>query len=185
MKQYIFSYFKPPISNKKPDAVCNIQRLHTFITSNPRLKETTHRIRDAPDVKTFRRLKVNLLPYVTPAGVFSYGKAECLVVPSGVFVIDLDGMASHEEACHWRDTLFNDLTLNPTLAFVSPSGKGVKLFVPYRMSPTLTIEQSFTTALHAAWTYLKVAYGLEVDRANSDLARGCLLAHDAEARLRG
>lgn len=185
MKEYIMSFFNAPITNKVPAGVCSVAGLHAYITSDASLKELTRRVRaDRGDDKTFRKKKQTLLPYVTPAGIFSYCKEQCIVVASGLFVIDIDHLASTEEAEAWRDRLFEDEVLQPDLAFVSPGAQGVKLFVPYRMNLANTLEQSFDNALHAAWEYLEWKYGLKADTANADLSRACFLAHDDAAKGR-
>ena len=159
--------------------------MHTYITSNEWLKERTLSARDAlSDEKRFRKLKQSLLPYVTPAGVFSYRKEDHLLMPSGEFVIDIDHLPSPEEAIRWRDTLFADERLRPDLAFVSPGATGVKLLVPYRLSVTATIEWAFDEARRSAWEYLKWKYDMEADTSNADLSRACFLCHDPAAKLR-
>lgn len=185
MKESIMSFFNAPITNKVPAGVCSVAGLHAYISSDSCLKELTRKVRaNAESDKAFRGKKQTLLPYVTPAGIFSYCREQCIMVPSGIFVIDLDHLASTEEAVAWRDRLFADEVLQPDLAFVSPGAKGVKLFVPYRLSLTLTLEQSFDNALHAAWDYLEWKYGLKADTANADLSRACFLAYDPECRLK-
>ena len=109
MKECIMSFFNAPISNQVPSGVTSVKQLHTYITSNEWLKERTLSVQDAlSDEKRFRKLKQNLLPYVTPAGVFSYRKEDRLLFLSGEFVIDIDHLPSPEETLHWRDTLFAD-----------------------------------------------------------------------------
>ena len=159
MKECIMSFFNAPISNQVPSGVTSVKQLHTYITSNEWLKERTLSVQDAlSDEKRFRKLKQNLLPYVTPAGVFSYRKEDRL--------------------------LFADNKLRPDLAFVSPSTTGVKLLVPYRLSPKASIEESFDKARLSAWEYLKWKYGLNADASNADLSRACFLCHDPSAKLR-
>ena len=185
MKESIMSFFKAPIRNQVPNAIVDIRRLHILITSDERLRERTLRVREGlADAGRFRQLKQGLLPYVTPAGVFSYRREECLLVPSGDLVIDIDHLPSAEAAAQWRDTLFADERLRPDLAFVSPGGTGVKLFVPYRLSPAEPVEHSFDTALAAAWDYLAWRHELRTDTSNADLCRACFLCHDPEARIR-
>lgn len=185
MKESIFSFFNAPITNQRPCGIINILQVHTYITTNEWLRERTDRVRAAGnDPKRFASLKRGLLPYVTPAGVFSYRKEDHLLVPSGEFVIDIDHLPSPEEATRWRDTLFEDERLRPDLAFISPSATGVKLIVPYRLSVTATIEWAFDEARKSAWEYLKWKYGLEADASNADLARACFLCHDPSALLR-
>lgn len=186
MKESIMSFFNAPVTNKVPAGVCSVGGLHTYISSDPVLKELTRRVRgDAGDEKAFRKKKQTLLPYVTPAGIFSYCREQCIVVPSGLFVIDIDHLGSVQEAAEWRDRLFADETLQPDLAFVSPGAKGVKLFIPYRISLTGTLEQSFDNAVHAAWDYLEWRHGLKADTANADMSRACFLSYDEEAKGKG
>lgn len=185
MKQRVITFFHAPITNKVPGCICSLQTLHTYIIDNPQLEEKTERIRaELTDPKRFRQLKQQLLPYVTPAGVFTYCREQGLLVPSGDFVIDLDHLASADEACDLRDRLFNDTFLLPDLAFVSPSGTGVKLFIPYRLYIDKTVEESFDTAMHTAWDYLRFKYGLKIDESNIDLSRACFICHDKDAKLR-
>ena len=157
MKESIMSFYNAPITNQVPNGVVSIDQLYTYVSTNEWLRERTDRTRVAlDDEKRFRQLKQSLLPYVTPA----------------------------EEACTWRDTLFSDERLRPDLAFISPSNTGVKLFVPYRLSVTATIEWAFDEARRSAWEYLEWRYGLKADTSNADLSRACFLCHDSSAKLR-
>ena len=184
MKESIMSFYNAPITNQVPNGVVSIDQLYTYVSTNEWLRERTDRTRVAlDDEKRFRQLKQNLLPYVTPAGVFSYRKEDRLLFPSGELVIDIDHLASPEEACTWRDTLFADERLRPDLSFVSPSTTGIKLLVPYRLSIKKTVEESFDEAVRFAWEYLEWKYGLKADATNADLSRACFLCHDPSARL--
>ena len=109
MKEYIMSFFNAPVTNKIPTCICSVAGLHTYISTNPQLEELTRKVRTGlGDKQVFRKNKQTLLPYVTPAGIFSYCKEQCMQVPSGLFVIDIDELASTEEAAMWRDRLFAD-----------------------------------------------------------------------------
>ena len=153
MKESIFSFFNAPITNQVPNGVVCVSQLYAYITTSEWLRERTDQVRAASsDEKRFRRLKQSLLPYVTPAGIFSYRKEDHLLV-------------------------------RPDLAFISPSNTGVKLFVPYRLSVTATIEWAFDEARRSAWEYLEWKYGLKADATNADLSRACFLCHDPSARL--
>ena len=73
MKESIMSFFNAPITNKVPSGVCSVAGLHAYISSDSHLKELTQRVRaDTENDKAFRGKKQTLLPYVTPAGIFSY-----------------------------------------------------------------------------------------------------------------
>ena len=99
MNESIMSFFHAPVSNKVPAGVCNLAGLHAYITADKRLQQLTHDVRTAcGDEKLFRKKKQSMLPYVTPAGVFPYCKELCLTLPSGLFVIDIDHLATAAEA---------------------------------------------------------------------------------------
>ena len=120
MKESIMSFFNAPITNQVPNGVVSIIQLHAYISANEWLRDRTERTRAAlDDEKRFASLKRSLLPYVTPAGVFSYRKEDRLLFPSGELVIDIDHLASPEEACTWRDTLFADAPTSPSSAPVT------------------------------------------------------------------
>lgn len=183
MKESIMSFFQGPVRNKKPLSICSIHSLLQYITSDSWLQQTTRQVRmdrNNPDV--FKLKKLTLLPYVTVGGVFSRCCKSGLLVPSGDFVIDIDHLSSAEEAARLRDQLAQDVFLKPDLAFISPSERGIKLFVPYRIDPDIPFEECFRQAVQASWTYLEGIYDLQPDPTNTDICRGCLLCHDPEAR---
>ena len=75
------SFYNAPITNQVPNGVVSIIQLHAYVSTNEWLRERTDRTRVAlDDEKRFRQLKQSLLPYVTPAGVFSYRKEDRLLV---------------------------------------------------------------------------------------------------------
>ena len=183
MKESIVSFFRAPVRNKVPCCTCSIDTVYHYIIAEPRLKALTAQLRaDRADQEVFKLKKLTLLPYVTPGGVFSRCCKSGLLIPSGDFVVDIDGLESPHEAESLRDRLAQDALLRPDLAFVSPGGCGVKLFLPYRIDPAQPLEVCFKQAIQASWTYLEALYGLHPDRANTDLCRGCLLCHDAAAK---
>lgn len=185
MRQSLISYFQAPVTNKVPGSTCSLQALHSYMVNDTALAEKTEKVRDAlADPKKFRMLKQHMLSYVTPAGIFTYCREQDLVLPSGDFVIDLDHLPSADKARELRDRLFHDEFLKPDLAFVSPSGNGVKLFVPYRLHTDKSVKESFQLAMHAAWDYLRLRYGLQADKSNTDLCRACFICYDKEAKLR-
>ena len=84
MEESIMSFYNAPITNQVPNGVVSIIQLHAYISTNEWLRERTSRTRVAlDDEKRFKQLKQSLLPYVTPAGVFSYRKEDRLLFPSG------------------------------------------------------------------------------------------------------
>ena len=101
MKESIMSFYNAPITNQVPNGVVSIDQLYTYVSTNEWLRERTDRTRVAlDDEKRFRQLKQSLLPYVTPAGVFSYRKEDRLLFPSGELVIDIDHLGGLYVARH-------------------------------------------------------------------------------------
>lgn len=147
-KIFKMSLFMPPISPIKdkttgktvkaatlvPLRTVDLQEVYQLITADGHLAKLTSDIRQATqrnDNDTCRLLKQQTLPYVTPCGIFSRRRSDCLTEASGLVVIDIDHLESAEETEALRQELFDDPYLQPALVFVSPTGRGVKAFVPY------------------------------------------------------
>ena len=218
MNQFKMSLFLPPISPVKdsttgriiqpptltPYNEITLQEVYKLITSSERLKTLTETVRRATengDEKVYRMLKQQTLPYVTPCGVFSYRKSDSLTGPSGLIVVDIDHLDSRQEAEKLKRQLFDDLLLRPVLAFTSPSGHGVKAFIPYDLARIPDTKQNISENIHWAMNYVQAIYdfhsshpdredkktnhsGKGVDRSGKDLVRACFLSYDEEALIR-
>ena len=218
MNQFKMSLFLPPISPVKdsttgriiqpptltPYKEITLQEVYKLITSSERLKTLTETVRRATengDEKVYRILKQQTLPYVTPCGVFSYRKSDSLTGPSGLIVVDIDHLDSRREAEKLKRQLFDDLLLRPVLAFTSPSGHGVKAFIPYDLARIPDTKQNTSENIHWAMNYVQAIYdfhsshpdredkktnhsGKGVDRSGKDLVRACFLPYDEEALIR-
>lgn len=218
MNQFKMSLFLPPISPVKdsttgriiqpptlmPYKEITLQEVYKLITSSERLKTLTETVRRATengDEKVYRMLKQQTLPYVTPCGVFSYRKSDSLTGPSGLIVVDIDHLDSRQEAEKLKRQLFDDLLLRPVLAFTSPSGHGVKAFIPYDLARIPDTKQNISENIHWAMNYVQAIYdfhsshpdredkktnhsGKGVDRSGKDLVRACFLSYDEEALIR-
>ena len=202
MNQFKMSLFLPPISPVKDSATgrtvqpptltpykeITLQEVYKLITSSERLKTLTETVRRAAengDEKIYRMLKQQTLPYVTPCGVFTRRRSDCIEEASGLVVVDIDHLESTEEAEKLRQLLFDDPYLCPALVFVSPTGQGVKAFVP------CAIGQSATDGIRWAMNYVHCMYdtdhqqsGKGVDTSGKDLVRSCFLCHDPGALIR-
>ena len=218
MNQFKMSLFLPPISPVKDSATgrtiqpppltpykeITLQEVYNHNTSSERLKTLTETVRRAAengDEKVYRMLKQQPLPYVTPCGVFSYRKSDSLTGPSGLIVVDIDHLDSRQEAEKLKRQLFDDLLLRPVLAFTSPSGHGVKAFIPYDLARIPDTKQNTSENIHWAMNYVQAIYdfhsshpdgedkktnrsGKGVDRSGKDLVRACFLLYDDEALIR-
>ena len=201
---YRMSYFMPPIAPIKdkqgrlmtpptliPFCEVSIEQVFQMITCNENLKALTAQVRNATDI---RAAKASLLPYVTPCGTFTRRSSKNFVSPSHLVIVDVDGLHSYQEAVEMRRMLYDDPLLQPVLTFVSPSGLGVKAFVPCHYSSTTNDIQNITDNMSWAMRYVETAYNTvtaassetksKVDFSGKDLVRSCFLSYDPEALFR-
>ena len=115
--------------------------------------------------------------------------------PSGLVVVDIDNLDSYQKAVEMRRTLFDDPFLRPVLAFISPSSRGVKTFVPYSKLYTDDQSRNVRESMNWAMQYVEMTYGSEmnssietvqkaVDTSGKDIVRACFLSHDPQALFR-
>lgn len=171
-----------------PLRTVDLPEVYQLITANERLAELTDGIRLAAlrnDNDACRLMKQQTLPYVTPCGIFSRRRSDCLTETSGLVVVDIDHLESDEEAEKLRQQLFDDPYLRPALVFVSPTGRGVKAFVPCAEG------QDAREAVGWAMDYVHCMYdtgtpqaGKGVDTSGKDTVRACFLCHDEGALMR-
>lgn len=219
MNEFRMSLFLPPISPVKDNATgrtiqpptlkpykdITLQEVYELVTRNERLKTLTEAVRRAAesgDETAQRMLKQQTLPYVTPCGVFSYRKSDRLTEASGLIVVDIDHLDSRQEAEKLKRKLFDDLLLCPVLTFISPSGQGVKAFIPYDLARIPDTRENASENIHWAMNYIQAVYDSHsntadrggdnkknrpdkgVDRSGKDLVRACFLSYDEEALIR-
>lgn len=136
------------------------------------------------DKEAYREYKAKELPAVTFAGTFPKGKrlAEHLSAHSSLVVLDIDNLSETD-----TPLFFGELSQlqQVTLAFISPSGRGIKLIVSVNPVPMDAAEHK------AAWKAcvdhfegLADEYGFDIDPSGSDVNRLCYLAHDPQAITR-
>lgn len=126
------------------------------------------------DKDAYEKIKL-ALPAVTWAGTFTQRNAQRLIEHSGYIVIDID----HTDVGFILAELSqrNDYKI----AFISPSGKGIKIVVQVSPIPTSPIE-------HKA-AFLQVCEDFSdldcmIDPSGSDVSRLCFLCHDPQALIR-
>jgi hypothetical protein len=76
-----------------------------------------------------------------------------------------------------KHIIFADKFLNPAFIFVSPSGRGLKIFIRIHGAEA-SFHKDYFRVLSL---YFKQQYDITVDQACSDVSRACLLCHDPEA----
>ena len=156
-----FSCFKAPIKNIIPFTEIKLDRAFEWIKYN--YKDETEQIRNGT------ASKAEMLPYITPSGIFRSRKDSDLLCYSGIICIDLDHCK-----IGLKDTLSGDAFLNPALIFISPSGTVLKVFIVINNAVVKDHLKYFT----AISNYLLNTYELEADKACKDVARACFLCHD-------
>lgn len=168
MGQYVFSFFKGGIKKLTPENDMGIGQVFELIRSE-KYKACISDIRKAEDVKVQTALK-SRLDYVTFSGTFSVRKALGLLSHSGLLCLDFDDVAN-------IDATISRIYTDPyvCLAFISPTGKGLKIIVK--------IDQTENHAL--AWNctsrYFKEKYRIEADKSGKDVCRACFISYDANA----
>ena len=171
-----------------PLRTLELNEVYQLITANKRLITLTQAIREAAlqgDDNNCRMLKQQTLPYVTPCGVFTRRRSDCHTEPSDLGVVDIDHLESAEETENLRQQLFDDPYLCPALVFISPTGRGVKAFVPclHGQNPAEGIQWAMNY-VHCMYDTENTQPGKGVDTSGKDLVRACFLCHDPKALLR-
>lgn len=185
------SYFNAPVApytsqdgrkimaSMVPVGVLTVERLHMFITRSEELQRLTMMVRSAKDMSLAKK---TMLPYVTPYGTFTKRSRDGLAVLSGYMPVDIDHLESEERARQLRDMMADNAFLGVALAFVSPSGKGVKLFIRY--DPESVEQGKDTIERKFKWVsiYIKSIYNIDVDVTGKDVCRACFISYDPEAK---
>ena len=129
----------------------------------------------------YKKYKEKELPAVTFSGIFPKGKrkAQHLSEHSGYVPIDIDGLTAEQ-----IPDLLAELAQLPqvVLAFVSPSGAGIKVIV--RVDPIPQNDLEHKGAYQACLEFfedLATTYGFTIDTSGKDCSRLCYLAHDTLA----
>lgn len=168
----------------QPDEVLQplpMEALVALLRTDAPLTAETARLRKIAtlDATAYRTLKTRL-PYVVGA-VFEDGKRHTdRLLAAHYFILDFDDFPLHDTALRQR------LQQQPTtqLVFVSPSGKGLKVFC--RLDSPCTDPKAYKEAYRAFASQVAADIRLvgSLDLRTSDAARACFLAHDPEAYYR-
>ncbi len=176
------------VATVRPSKCLTLREIWDLITRDVNLVSLTTAVRLSMNM---REAKASMLPYITPCGRFSYRRSNNLLEASGYVVVDVDHLDSQEEAEQMRDRLFADEYLHPALAFVSPSGRGVKVLVPYDTERLTDAARNAAENMVWAMQYVQMTYcpasawsAKGVDVSGKDIVRACFLCHDSGALLR-
>lgn len=161
----------------KPFASATVSHLAADFRSSERLRSMIAELRRLPYGSDEYAEAKRHLPAFTPAGSFTERRADGLDHHFGRVVIDLDDLGSLAEAQGLRDRIA--ARADTCMAFVSPSGLGVKVVLEVDPVPANAAEH--TAAWNTASDILKRAFGVQVDESGKDVARLCFVSSDPGA----
>ena len=114
------------------------------------------------------------LPGVTPSGRFAKRASAEILAHSGILCVDMDKL---DDPASLREKLKSDP--NVLTAFVSPTGRGLKVWV--RIHPDASLHRA---SFLAAQRHFKEAHSVDIDGDCKDLARLCFVSDDPEIFIR-
>lgn len=162
----------------RPYSDVSLYDIYRYISSE-QAKEATENLRKETNEDVQKKRKVLDFNYCTPNGTFTYRNAAGLKKESGLIVLDFDHIDDHEELMQFKQDLLSNPHLPIALAFVSPRGKGLKVFV--EKEPFAGKEHLET--FHLLSDRIQFNYGFEVDQSGKDITRACFLPHDPDCYI--
>lgn len=118
------------------------------------------------------KIKAHKIPAFTPVGTFKDNHTVAdFKEPSGYYVLDFDDVDNPEQ---YRDELAQFPFV--AVAFVSPSGNGVKALV--RIERITSNQESHKIFAHLSNYFKKAGLKVKADPSGKDVSRLCLLSYD-------
>lgn len=180
-RKQVFSFYAAPVQTVKSDRMMNVREAYLYITLDQKAMEHTWALREIikkvgegkADAGEIGRYKAAHFDIACFSGTFSYRRDDCLVKHSNMLCLDFDHVGGTYEVHRLRDRLVADEGIRTRLAFVSPSGDGLKW----------VIDIDADGGSHQMWfraiqKYVMVNYGLKVDEKCGNVSRCCFLPHD-------
>ena len=146
--------------------------VYNYITLDNDALTNTRLLRAMEDVDERKKFKAKNFCFACFSGTFSYRKDNCLLKHSGLICIDFDHV---EDLPALKSTLLHDPYFVTKLMFVSPSGDGIKWWVPIDIA-----KHPHRMWFEAMRNYLHTTYGLEADPQCINVSRACFLPYDPE-----
>ncbi|HET6557599.1 MAG TPA: BT4734/BF3469 family protein [Prolixibacteraceae bacterium] len=169
-----FSFFYAPISNIQPGPEVTIFDVYRGIKSK-RFEYRTRELRLIKSHEEARKYKARYFDYVTFSGLFTKRSDKNLVKHSGLLILDFDHVPNLAEL---KAALLNDTFFETQLMFISPSGDGLKWIIAIDIKQYTHLEWFNSIA-----SYVRLKYGLEVDKSGKDVSRACFLPWDPEVYI--
>jgi hypothetical protein len=169
-----FSYFSAPVSNITPGPDITILDAYKGIKGK-RFEYITRELRLIKGIEHQRKYKAKYFNYVCFSGTFSKRGDQFLKKHSGLLTLDFDHVG---DLAALKSDLLNDISFETELMFVSPSGDGLKWVVSINLNKLPHLAWFETMAY-----YIRMKYGLEVDKSGKDVSRACFLPWDPEVYI--
>lgn len=161
----------------QPKGRQDIAHIGQYIVSE-RARWATERLRammataSREELADFKKLNFEVATF---NGTFTYRNAKSLVSRSPFVVLDIDDLASVDEARQVQQRLVADPYVETALCFVSPKGHGVKWVVRV---PAWAEADEFKESFDRLCEHVAFHYGIVCDRSGSDVCRACFLPYD-------
>ena len=179
LKELKMQYYRHPISNVVSHNRVGIYHLWQYITDPTLFKNATDTLRGIPKEEEKRRkaYKAKEFDYVLASGTFNARKDQGLIQHSGIMCLDIDHIGKDQVEELKQEFIHDEMmqkNFELELAFRSPSGDGLKLFVQIDLQQC--DHQNWFQALeHYIWQ----AYGgIKIDAACKNVSRACFLPYD-------
>lgn len=177
-----FQFYHAPVKNAVSHTVWDLREAYRYISSNEgamkRTLELRHIIKEVEegkcDITAPRKYKAEHFDFVCFSGTFSYRKDEALTQHSRLICLDFDHVGSTQDLWKLKEQLIGDPYFTTWLAFVSPSGDGLKWVVDIDLS-----RADHGTWFRALQNYVRATYQVEVDEKCGNVSRACFLPFDA------
>jgi hypothetical protein len=167
INKYKISYFTG-VQDKSPKDF-TIDQVVNLVRSSKSLKKICVELQGLKGKKLQSAFKVKNLPAVTVSGLFRGGhSATDLITHSGLIQVDIDTLDNISVVK--RQLIEDSYTF---IAFNSPSGTGIKLFV--KIDGTNHLE-----CFNGLKEHYKAKYSIKIDDACKDVCRLCFLSYDPE-----
>lgn len=169
-----FSFYRAPVTNVSPVRSINILQLYNAIKSDFYAGVTT-KLRSITDPKEKRKFKAKNFDHFTISGIFQQRNKSGVLNRTFYSIFDFDHLDDPESV---KTILVNDPYISPDLAFVSPSGDGLKIAV-YDQDHS---EHEKFYQLVADYIRIKHPdiYPF-LDKSTRDISRTCFICHDPRA----
>ena len=168
------SYFNPRITNTNPVDKMSYVDVYQLVTSGT-LVEITNEIRSICNPDLVKELKGMKLPHITPSGIAYTRCDDGMKYHNETICIDVDDLESEEQLQETKRILIEDPSFKTIILFRSPSGNGLKWFVPIDLS-----KCGHRKWFEAIRNYLYKTYGILADEKCINTSRSCFLCYDPD-----